>query len=946
MQDTWDKPHYTNVQMPFTGTPPWVPDENPTGVYRRDIMLDALDPDGRYVLHVGAAESVLLVELNGRSVGVSKDAHLAAEFDVTEHLQRGSNTLILRVVKWSDASYIEDQDQWWHGGITRSVYIYRTGGTWLGDVSAHATLAEDDTTGTIELSVQVRNRQGRLDPGWSVEASVDGRAERWSAAPAGFELPFWPTTPEDRDLVRRREVGGPEAVTTDAERWSRMEQRLEPSAPGWAHGTITLPGIEPWSAETPRLYGLTVSLRSPQGETTETVHLRVGFRRVTVEGRDLLINGRRVLIRGVNRHDFDPRTGRVVSAESMREDLLSMKRAGFNAVRTSHYPNDPSFLDLADELGLYVMAEANIESHAFLGSMCEDPRYLGQWLARVARMVLRDRNHPSIIAWSLGNESGLGANHAAAAAWVRRADPSRPLHYEGAVRLDWTGHGAVSDITCPMYPEIDAIVDHARSGRQTRPLIMCEYSHAMGNSNGTLAEYWDAIESTPGLQGGFIWEWRDHGLEQTMPDGRTRWAYGGDFGDEPNDGAFCTDGLVFPDRSPKPALREHQYLASPVRIAGDAGTVATGHVGIANRGHFRDLSWLTGRWQLSDDGVPLAAGEMRLPALAPGAEGLAELEGWVPPEAAAVRQRWLTFRFETASEEPWAEAGTEVGWHQLLIDEGEPAMPPAVDPKGTVEVDDEGRLRLSVLASAPELTFWRAPTDNDRVSGLAQAWQKAGLERPRRRLLRIEHGDSAVTIVSEVTLTDVSLTHQRTVSALEGGGLLVREQVTVPGTLTDVPRIGTTFELVPGFEAFEWFGRGPHESYPDRRRSALVDRWRSTVSELFVPYIRPQESGGRADVRWFRLAHADGRFVKVTLGQPGQVSAIHHRAATLAATSHVDELVPIPETVVHIDAAHRGLGTASCGPDTTPAYLVGPGRYSWEWWMEGDLHAAVPSSRS
>ncbi len=277
--------------------------------------------------------------------------------------------------------------------------------------------------------------------------------------------------------------------------------------------------MEPWSAELPRLYDLEVSLLDPAAAIADRAHVRVGFRNVEIRGTDLLINGQRVLIRGVNRHDFDQHTGRVVSPESMRADLVAMKRHGFNAVRTSHYPNDPAFLELTDELGLYVIDEADIEAHAFQAWLCDDPRYLAQWVSRVSRMVLRDRNHPSVIAWSLGNESGYGANHEAAAAWVRRHEPTRPLHYEGAIRFDWAGGERVTDLVCPMYPAISAIVEFARSGRLTRPLIMCEYSHAMGNSNGTLAEYWDAIETTPGLQGGFIWEWWDHGLVQTLPDG-------------------------------------------------------------------------------------------------------------------------------------------------------------------------------------------------------------------------------------------------------------------------------------------------------------------------------------------------------------------------------------------------------------------------------------------
>ncbi len=351
-----------------------------------------------------------------------------------------------------------------------------------------------------------------------------------------------------------------------------------------------------------------MTLRAPDGTAVETTTVRVGFRRVEIRGLDLLINGQRVFIRGVNRHDFDQHTGRVISADSMRADLIAMKQFGFNAVRTSHYPNDPAFLDLTDELGLYVFDEADIESHAFQSTLCDDPRYLTQWVSRVSRMAQRDRNHASVIVWSLGNESGYGANHDAAAAWLRRFDPSRPLHYEGAIRWDWTSDQGVSDLICPMYPDLAAIVEHARSGRQRHPLIMCEYSHAMGNSNGTLSDYWDAIESTPGLQGGFIWEWWDHGLVQTLPDGSTRWAYGGDFGDAPNDGNFCTDGLVWPDRTPKPALWEHRALAAPVAIAFEP---RDGRLTITNKQHFTDLSWLRATWEATVDGEVVASGERR-----------------------------------------------------------------------------------------------------------------------------------------------------------------------------------------------------------------------------------------------------------------------------------------------------------------------------------------------
>ena len=481
MQGTWDRPQYTNVQMPFRTDPPVVPEENPTGIYERTFELPAAWLGDRVVLHVGAAESVLIAQVNGVEVGVSKDSRLAAEFDISSAVRTGANTVRLTVVKWSDASFIEDQDQWWHGGLPRSVSVYRTRPTYLADVRAIGGLADDLTTGTLELDVLVAFAGGDAQDGWLVEASLEGVDEAFRASP-GSPAP----RAERREPVRPwwflqgwRASGTPFDDELAADWAAMFGWQVEPT-PGLVSWRVDVPDVTPWSAETPSLRSLTVRLRAPDGSIAEEASLRVGFRRVEVRGLDLLINGRRVLIHGVNRHDFDRFTGRVVSVDAMREDLRLMKRFGFDAVRTSHYPNDPAFLDLTDELGLYVIDEADIESHAFWGSLSDDPRYLTQWVERVARMALRDKHHPSVIAWSLGNESGYGANHDAAAAWLRRYDPSRPLHYEGAIRFDWGADAPVTDITCPMYPPIGAIVAHAQNGTQLRPLIMCEYSHAHG----------------------------------------------------------------------------------------------------------------------------------------------------------------------------------------------------------------------------------------------------------------------------------------------------------------------------------------------------------------------------------------------------------------------------------------------------------------------------------
>ncbi|HEY7131689.1 MAG TPA: glycoside hydrolase family 2 TIM barrel-domain containing protein, partial [Candidatus Limnocylindrales bacterium] len=736
MQGFDDLPHYTNVQMPFPGYPPAIPADNPTGVYEREVSLPDGWSGGRVVLHVGAAESVLIVSIDGRLIGIGKDAHLASELDVSEALaEPGPHTLTLRIVKWSDATYVEDQDQWWHGGIPRSVFLYRTGPVRLADVQAIGGLTEDLATGTIDLRVDVASPSGAdPGPGWTVEVGGIGKPRR-------YEVPT--TTPPQQgrrfaggeaDLLSRTAAHAPR---TDEERdvgWPELRRWFDPPAVGRVEDRIAVASPTRWSPEEPHLETLTVALRDPDGRVVDEASVRIGFRRVEIVGRDLLVNGRRVLIRGVNRHDFDQHTGRVIAVEDMRADLVLLKQFGFNAVRTSHYPNDPAFLDLTDELGLYVIDEADIESHAFWGTLCDDPRYLGQWVSRVSRMIERDRNHPSIIAWSLGNESGYGRNHDAAAAWARRTDRSRPLHYEGAIKFDWAAEQGATDLACPMYPTIPGIVAHSASGAQRYPLIMCEYSHAMGNSNGTLAEYWDAIETTPGLQGGFIWEFRDHGLVQELPDGRRRWAYGGDFGDEPNDGNFVLDGMVWPDRRPKPAMFEHRQLAAPIRLHETAATRERGEVEIENRGDVRDLSWLTARFEVTADGEAVAQGDLPLAAAGPGERATTTVPRW--PDVADDGREWLlTVVFATAKDQPWSAAGHEVGWGQVVLRPGRSATAGLASAAGEIALDADGRLTHPLLAATPEVSLWRAPTDNDRIGGFAERWARKGLERLERRLL-------------------------------------------------------------------------------------------------------------------------------------------------------------------------------------------------------------------
>ncbi|MFC9699373.1 glycoside hydrolase family 2 TIM barrel-domain containing protein [Streptomyces sp. NPDC056943] len=947
MQDTGDLPRYTNVRMPFNTHPPQPPAHNPTGLHRRGFDLPTEWEGRRIVLHVGAAESVLLVRVNGQDVGMSKDSHLAAEFDITGAVRPGSNELLLTVVKYSDASFIEDQDQWWHGGITRDVYLYSTPPTYLADVHAIADYDPATGDGTLTLRVDTAGPGAGL-PDEPLRVRVRAAGQQGEQAVPVRQQGEMPRSlpPELADVdvfglfcAAAAGLPVPEPLV-DVPR--HIHAAMFPPPAGRVSLTFAAPQVAAWSAEAPALHDVTVDLLGSDDRVVDSTRLRVGFRRVEVRGQDFLVNGRRVWIQGVNRHDFHPRTGRTLTREQIAGELALLKRFNINAIRAAHYPNQPELLDLADEYGFYVFDEANIEAHDFATTLCDDPRYLSAFLDRVSRMVLRDKNHPSIVAWSLGNESGSGTNHDAAAAWVRSYDPSRPLHYEGAVRSDWhTGHHQ-TDIVCPMYPTIDAIQGYARHPRADRPLIMCEYQHAMGNSNGSFADYWDAIRSTPGLQGGFIWELWDHGLD---PDGDGRYRYGGDFGDEPNDGNFCADGLLFPDGTPHPAMYEVRHAFAPVHVTSTAEEARAGFLELASTRHFAHLDDLcftarvvtaTGTGPEVPLDVPAVPpqGSARVPL--PDAITTALKDGQDGPVLA------LRLHVTTALATTWAPAGTEIAVQQVLL--AEPRHSPTAtsphpvpDAEGAVRLDASGLLVHPLLAEAPRLSFWRALTDNDNGRLVRPRLDATGLARVTRQLVSVDVADpdkEATVRARYTTAHGHEIEHLQVITQETPGRLRFDEHVLVPAEVTDLPRLGVVLATRPGFETVRWTGDGPHETYPDRRASALTGTWTSTVGDLAVPYLRPQENGGRAGTVSAGLIGADGTTLVLGFDRPCQFNASHHTVADLTAVRHVWELTPRPQTFVHFDVAHRGLGTASVGPDALPRYRVGPGRHSWTWWLE------------
>ncbi|MDF2706931.1 MAG: beta-galactosidase [Nonomuraea muscovyensis] len=766
-----------------------------------------------------------------------------------------------------------------------------------------------------------------LRPGHNVLAV---RVHQWSAASYLEDQDMWWLPGIFRDVtltrstadvfVRASYAGGRGTLSFDADggRLSLPELGID----GLAPGTPVTVDVEPWSADTPRLYDAVVTFPG------ETVRLRVGFRTISIENGVLLANGRPLLLKGVNRHEFHPEHGRAVPLETMREDVLLMKRHNVNAVRTSHYPPHPAFLDLCDELGLWVIDECDLETHGFekVGwrrNPTDDPRWAEALLDRMRRTVERDKNHPSVIMWSLGNESGVGRNLAVMADWTRERDPSRPIHYEG----DWScAHADVYSRMYASHAEVEAIGrgeedplpdPELDARRRAMPFLQCEYAHAMGLGPGGLAEYQELFERYPRLAGGFVWEWIDHGLAHP----EHAYAYGGDYGEPLHDGNFVIDGLVFPDRTPSPALLDLKKTFEPVRFAFGDGVVRVSHL----YGH-RDLAHLAFTATVEAEGervaefaldVPPGGGEVRLPE---------------PP--AGDGERWLTVRAALADGEPWAEAGHEVAWGQVRLSPAAPVPPaapvsPARDAAG-VEVGGgrfdaaTGRLvRLfGVDVEGPRLEVWRAPVDNDRYGGLAATWRALGLHRLTHRVDAVEEDGGGLTVLTRVApaATDLGLRVAYRWSAA-GDALELAVDVTPDGDWqVPLPRLGVGMALPAAYGDVTWFGRGPGEAYPDTGLAARVGRWSATVEDLQTPYVYPQENGHRAGVRWAELTGADGRGVRVAGDPEFGLTARRWTTADLERARHRPDLVPGERVHVTLDHAQHGVGTASCGPGTLPAY--------------------------
>ncbi|WP_198664908.1 glycoside hydrolase family 2 TIM barrel-domain containing protein [Lewinella sp. IMCC34191] len=922
-------PIYTNIVYPFPKNPPYIDhDYNPVGSYRRSFTVPE-DWDGKEVyLHFGGVSGAMYIWVNGDQVGYNEGSKTPAEYRITDYLQGGDNTLAVEVYRWSDASYMEDQDFWRLSGIDREVYLYATAPVSIRDFRVISELDDDDyADGEFALTVAMRNRTGEEADDYTLEAVLLDGDERL--------LEFSET--EDIDT-------GDETNFTFA-------------------GEIE--NAHPWTAETPNLYTLLLTLKDADGETVEATSVDVGFRTVEIANNQFLVNGVPVYLKGVNLHDHDPKTGHVVGREVTRLDMQRMKEFNVNAIRASHYPKNDFFYRMADSLGFYVIDEANIETHG-MGTTNQGldnneeakkihPAYRPEWKAmhldRTIRMYERDKNFPSIVTWSLGNEAGNGENFFATYDWLKEHDDTRPVQYEGATNYENT------DIQAPMYARPHQLKTYAENDPQ-RPLILCEYAHAMGNSVGNLQDYWDVIEEYDVLQGGFIWDWVDQGLEATTPDGTTYYAYGGDLGGSrlQNDENFNLNGLVNPDRSPHPSLYEvkkvYQYIKFP------AFDPASGKLTVYNGYDFTDLSDYYLEWTLLEDGTAVDGGDLPAPQLAPRQETTVTIE---LPEILSDREYYLQVAAILGKATPLLDAGHRVAAKEFQLSQLQPTVfDPTAGGGLTITEDDrdatvmgndfEARFDVTTgllytldygagnLLQAPlKPNFWRAPTDNDFGYGMTRngrGWKDASQEQVLRSF-NVDQKKQEVTAVYDLPAVEGTITVRYAFNA-DGEMKVTNELRNIDASLPMIPRLGNTFVLKPDYEAVTYYGRGPGENYQDRNTASFVGRYSADVSELMYDYIRPQENGYRTDVREVRFVDDAGRGILVSAADEligfsayNQLNSDFDEGMRKVQRHNYD----VPErklVTVNIDYKQSGIGgDDSWGARPHPEYTIPAGEYTY-----------------
>lgn len=914
-------PIYVNVGFGFPKNPPYIDvDDSPTGIYREYFDIPS-HWDGREVfLHFEAGTNSMCVWVNGQKVGYTENSKSPAEFNITGYLKPGKNLLACEVHKYSDGSYLEDQDMWRLGGINRSVYLYSTAKTRINDYFAHPDLDKNYKNGLFNIDVQLKN-YAASDATQSVEVSVLDRQGK-------------------KMFSKSIKASVPAGNTADVALGGTLNDPLK------------------WTAETPNLYTLVVELKDEKGRLVEATSSKIGFRKIELKEGQVFINGKKVYFKGVNLHEFNTRTGNVVNEEIMRRNLKLMKELNVNAVRTSHYPQAPLWYKLCDEYGIYLVAEANLESHG-LGYGPDNVSNFPEWHAahmdRIIRSVERDKNHPSVIFWSLGNEASNGKAFFDMYDWAKARDNSRPVQYEQAYQRDRN-----TDIICHMYPSWNDMVRDAQKDLG-RPYIMCEYAHAMGNSMGNFQDYWDLMRTSKNMQGGFIWEWYNHGYPAKDEQNRFYWAYGGDLGgfNKMNDGNFCMDGIISPDQQMLP----HTHIVKKVyqNILFEAGDLAGGIITVVNDFKFTDIKNrnYTFAWDLLCGGEKIKSGtfDVEIPA-----DSRKEVKLDLPKlSKEAGKEYFLQVYARNNVKSEFLDAGYEVAKGEFALPVNDYFAKKTIS--GLVRVSKEqnnvkleaannayefslkdGRTLLSVwndgkrvFNQLPELNFWRAPTDNDfgaRSQINLRAWEVAG-HNPVWKFTSFDESSGKATVAYQAVLKGVDATVDMAYTVNGDGSLTVRANYKSAGHNPEMMRFGMMMTLPKSWNNFTWYGRGPWENYVDRNQDAFMGIWKNTVDKEAHQYYRPQETGNKTDVRWLTLTKDDGSGIRIDGEQPLSVSALNLRPEDLDAgitkkQQHWSDIIPRKEVVLSVDLFQRGVaGLDSWGSIPLEKYRFTGKEYSY-----------------
>ncbi|WJH33516.1 DUF4981 domain-containing protein [Paenibacillus sp. CC-CFT747] len=936
----YDYPQYTNIRYPWIEQEdvkaPFAPTRyNPVGSYIRTFTVPEHWGDRPVFISFQGVESAFYLWLNGELVGYSEDSFTPSQFDLTPYLAAGENKLAVEVYRWSDASWLEDQDFWRLSGIFRDVYLYTAPDIHIYDFKASADFDPELGEGSLQIAAKVHHYSEQSQGQVRLEAQLydESRLPIWEQALAG-----------DIDLGNA------------------------PERDAALSGVVASP--KPWSAEFPNLYTLVISLKDREGATLQFVSCKVGFRRFEIKDGLMKINGKVIEFKGVNRHEFSPDKGRAIGVKEMQEDILLMKAHNINAVRTSHYPNHPRWYDLCDSYGLYVIDEVNLETHGTwrYGQTEEEdtipgskPEWRDNVLDRSRSMYERDKNHPSILIWSLGNESFGGDNFFHMHRFFKENDPSRPVHYEGVFHCRHTD--AASDIESQMYTHVSSVENYAKNNPQ-KPFILCEYSHAMGNSSGGLREYWELFDRYPVLQGGFIWDWVDQSLWAKTEDGTDYLTYGGDFGESPHDGTFCGNGVIFADRTISPKIHEVKACYQSVRF--DGARLPEGVLGITNRYLFTDLSEFDFVWSVMANGEPVSEGRREIIA-APGERtevDVAEITK-LAASGRAGQEYIAMFSFRLKESCTWAEKGHEVAFGQFILPSPPISQVERLEPEKSVQIEEAGdfltikgegfAVRLDqttgelvsytvqgteLIRTAPRPNFWRALIDNDRGNKLEErsgVWRTASLD---RRLVQFSYTavPYEVEVKSLYALPTVPESRCTVGYTIHGDGRIDVHLTLSPGEgLSEIPEAGLLLVMEGSYDRLSWYGRGPFENYADRKTGAKIGSYSGKVRDQWVPYLRPQECGNKTDVRWAAVTDESGAGLRFEGNPRFEFNALLFTPEEVEASDHAYKLPVSDKTVIRVMAGQMGVGgDDSWGARAHPQYTLYANRdYSLAFTLRG-----------